>query len=208
MTSKGPSPVDPQPAETSVSRRSLLTTLGVAGVASAAAVAIATPASASPPYPTTEADRDLLSRTLRVELAAKRLYDDAVASGIGEEAAAVAEVFGGNHEAYADQMAAITGISADTFDESFYEQRAAAFASGDVVEFATAAWELENSMAATYIDLFNDFESIDAHTVVSSIVVVNGRMATVLADLAGVTAFGEVLRPEAEIITLSEGENA
>lgn len=206
MTPKGHSPLDLESADTATPRRSLLGALGIAGLAGAAAIAVARPASAAP-YPTTESDRDLLGRALQLELAAKQLYRDAVESGLDGAALLVAQTFGGNHEAYADQMAAITGISANTFNEEAYEARSDEFSTGDVTEFATAAWELENSAAATYTELFNDFESIDAQTLISSIVVTNGRMATVLADLAEVTNFSEIFEPNAETIALTGGED-
>jgi len=207
MTPKGHSPVDLESADTATTRRSLIGALGVAGLASAAALAVARPAAASP-YPTTESDRELLGQALQLELAAKLLYGDAVESGLDGAALLVAQTFGSNHEAYADQMAAITGISANTFNEAAYEARKDAFSTGDVVEFATAAWEFENSAAATYTELFNDFESIDAQTLISSIVVINGRMATVLADLAEVSSFSEIFEPNAEVIAFTGGENA
>lgn len=207
MTPKGRSPVDLESAETATSRRSLFGAVGVAGLASAAALAVARPAAAAPPYPTTASDRELLGKAQQLELAAKMLYRDAVSSGLDGASLAVAQTFGDNHEAYADQMAASTGISADTVDQQAYDARKDAFSTGDVVEFATAAWELENSAAATYTDLFNDFESIDAQTLISSMIVVNGRMATVLADLAGITNASEVLEPNAQTIAFAGGED-
>lgn len=207
MTSKGHSPVDLQPAETATSRRSLLGALGVAGLASAAVVAVAQPASASPsPYTTTDSDRDLLGRLLQLELAMRQLYHDAADSGLDGAPLGVAQTFGSNHEAYADRMAAITGISADTVNEALYETRKDEFSTGDPVEFATAAWELENSAAATYTELFNDFESVDAQSLISSIVVVNGRMATVLANLAEVSNFSELFEPTGQIISVEEDQ--
>ena len=204
MTPKGHSPVDLESAQTATSRRSLVGALGVAGLASAIALAVARPASAAPYSPTPE-DSAILEQALQIELAAKRLYGDALAAGLTDVAAQVAQTFGDNHEAYADQFAGITGISADTYDEAFYDEHKDAFATGDLAEFAQAAWELENNLAATYTKLFTSLESVESQTVVSSIVVINGRMATVLADLAGVSSDLDLMfDPPAEIITLPE----
>lgn len=205
MTPKGHSPVDLQSADTATSRRSLIGALGAAGLVGAAALAVASPAAASP-YTTTDTDRELLGRALQLELAARRLYQEAAESGLTDKAREVAQTFGGNHEAYADQMAAITGISANTYNEAAYEARVDSFTSGDATEFATAAWELENAAAATYTGLLNDFESIDAQSLIAAIVVVNGRMATVLADLAEVSNVSEVFSPSAELIDVTAGE--
>ena len=192
-------------AEPATSRRSLIGALGAAGLASAAALAVARPASAAPNSPT-EPDKAVLEQALQLELAAKLLYRDAVEAGLTDAALEVAQVFGDNHEAYADQFAAITGISADTYNETFYDELKDEFATSDAAQFAQAAWELENNFAATYTELFTGFESVESQTVVASIVVLNGRMATVLADLAGVSdQLNLVFDPPTEIVTLTEG---
>jgi hypothetical protein len=204
MTPKGHSPVDLEPGA-ALPRRSLL---GVVGAAGAVALAAARPASASAPFTTTTRDRELLGAAMQLELAAARLYRDAEAAGLRDVALLVAQTFGSNHTAYADQMAAITGISANTINVEAYERRAEQFGSGDPTEFAVAARELENAAAASYTALFDEFTSIDAQTVVSSIVVVNGRMATVLADLAGISEAGEIFEPDADIIAIVTEEDA
>jgi hypothetical protein len=205
MTPKGHSPVDLDSAETATSRRSLIGALGVAGLASAAALAVARPVSAAPFSPT-PSDSAILNQAMQLELAARRLYADALAAGLSGEAASVATEFGTNHGAYADQFAAITGISANTYNEAAYNARKSDFATSDPVKFAKAAWELENSAAATYSDLFTKFEASNAQTVVASIVVVNGRMATVLADLAGVSDdYSLLFDPPSTIIVLTGG---
>jgi hypothetical protein len=206
MTPKGHSPVDLESAEPATSRRSLLGALGVAGLAGVAAVAVARPASAAPqPYSPTPSDREILSQALQLELAVQRLYREAIDAGLDGEAAEVARVFAKNHEYYADQFAAITGISANTFNEEAFEANRAAFATADVAEFAVAAWTLENNAAVTYRELLTEFEAIEAQQSVSAIAVMNGRMATVLADLAGVSDDLDVLfDPPGEAITLTD----
>jgi hypothetical protein len=208
MTSKGHSPVDLVTAEPATSRRSLIGALGAAGLASAAALAVARPASAAP-YSPTAPDKAVLEQALQLELAAKLLYRDAVEAGLTDAALEVAQVFGDNHEAYADRFAAITGISADTYNEAFYDEFKDEFSTSDAAQFAQAAWGLENNFAATYTELFNEFEAVESQTVVASIVVINARMATVLADLAGVSdQLDLVFDPPSEIITLTEAEES
>jgi hypothetical protein len=195
--------VDLEPAEHATTRRSLIGALGAAGLVGVAAVAVARPASAAP-YGTTSADADLLVPMMRIELAARRLYLDA-APFLADDAKLVAETFAGNHAAYADEFAAATGVSADAYDEAFYAENAAAFETSDVAEFAVAAWELENNFAATYTELLNELEAVESRTNVSAIAVVNGRMATILADLAGVSDdLDVVFDPPAEPIDLAE----
>jgi hypothetical protein len=205
MTSKGPSPVDLVSAETPTSRRSLIGALGVAGLAGAAALAVARPATAAP-YSPTGADAELLEPAMRVELAARRLYREAAAVLPGS-AAPVATVFAANHEAYADRFAASTGISANAFDEAFYEENARAFSTSSVTDFAEAAWTLENNLAATYTEMSQELESTEARTMIAAITVMNARMATVLTELAGVSDnLDVVLDPPAEAIELGGGQ--
>jgi hypothetical protein len=208
MTPKGHSPVDLESAEPASSRRSLIGALGVAGLASAVAVAAARPAQAAPPSSPTAADKEILGQLLQLELAANRLYDEALAAGLDGDAALVAEVFGKNHEYYADQYAAITGISADTIDEAAYRANRQAFATSDVAQFAVAAWTLENDSAVTYNELLTQLEAVEAQQTVAAIAVMNGRMATVLAGLAGVSDDSAILfDPPATPITL-DGETS
>ena len=212
MTPKGHSPVDLDSAEPATSRRNLIATLGTAGLAGALAVAVARPVHAAPPNSPTPGDRDLLGQALKLELTARRLYGDAIDAGLSGDAAEVARVFGKNHEYYADQFAAITGISANQYDEAAYEANTDAFATSDVGEFAVAAWTLENNAAVTYAELLNELEAVESQRAVASIAVMNARMATVLADLAGVSDDVEILfDPPGEAITLgatSDGETS
>jgi len=208
MTPKGHTPVDLESAQPATSRRSLVGALGVAGLVTGAALAVARPVSAAP-YPPTDTDNAKLTQAQQLELAAKLLYRDAAEAGLTDAALEVAQVFGDNHEAYADQFAAMTGVSADTFNAAAYEERKDDFSTSDVAQFTAAAWELENNLAATYSDLFDSFESVQAQTVVASIVVVNARMATVLADLAGLSDDVNILfDPPAELITLTEPQES
>jgi hypothetical protein len=201
MTSKGHSPVDPVSAETPTSRRGLIGALGVAGLAGAAALAVARPATAAPHTPTA-ADSQLLEPAMRLERAARRLYRDA-AEVLPESAAPVAETFAANHDAYADRFAASTGISANAYDEAFYEENARAFSTSSVTDFAVAAWTLENNLVATYTEMSNELESVQARTTVAAMTVMNARMATVLTELAGVSDdLDLVLDPPAEAIVL------
>ncbi len=208
MTPKGHSPVDLESAQTATSRRSLVGALGVAGLASAVALAVARPVSAAPNSPTAE-DSTILEQALQIELAALLLYRSALEAGLADDAALVAQVFGVNHQTYANQFAAITGISANTYNEAFYAEYKDRFATSDPTEFALAAWELENNSAATYTELFTSLKAVQSQTVVASIVVINGRMATVLADLAGASSdFDLLFDPPAEIIAPSEPQSS
>jgi hypothetical protein len=176
--------VDPEPAATT-SRRQLIGALGAAGLAGVAAVAVARPAAAAPPASPTADDRDVLSQAMQVELTAAALYQTAIDAGLDAETAELADIFRANHTAYADQIAGWAGLSANTRNEELLAQFESAFDTSDTVAFATAANQMENTLAETHTGLLTGYESVDARTLTSSIVVVEARMATVLADVAG-----------------------
>ena len=169
--------MDPQPAAPA-SRRSLL---GIAGLAGAAAVLIGAQRTSAAANRPTDADRELLTQALGIELAMRDLYRLASAAGADELFAAFAE----NHRGYADSISAITGQPARDRDEELYSQYEADFDSSDTASVASAAYELEQEAVATHLGLVGEYEGTDAVTVGTAILVIEGRMATVLAELAG-----------------------
>jgi hypothetical protein len=177
MNPKGPSLVDPQPAAPA-SRRSLL---GIAGLAGAAAVLIGAQRTSAAANQPTAADGELLTQALGVELAVRDLYRLAAAAGADELFTAFAE----NHRGYADSISAITGQPARDRDEDLYSRYESDFDSSDTASVASAAYEVEQELVATHLGLVGEYEGTDAVTVGTAILVVEGRMATVLAELAG-----------------------
>jgi len=213
MTPKGHPLVDLETAETApspdaTSRRGLLGALGAAGLAGAAALTISRPASAAPVSPT-DADKQLLDAAMRLELTARDLYLEGLGAGIVGDDAALVQVMADNHAAYAEAIAGASGFSAQGRDEELFDELQIDFAISDVERFAEAAWQLENDLAATHTELMSDYESTDARTLTASIVVVEGRMGVVLADLGGFADdVDELLDPPASPITPSSGGDA
>lgn len=203
MTSKGPSPVDPEPAAPTSSRRQLIGTLGAAGLAGAAAVALARPAAAAPPSSPTPEDRDVLALAMQVELTAAALYQVAIDAGLDAETADLANTFRANHTAYADKIAGRAGLSANTRNQDLFDELESAFDTSDTVAFATVANELENTLAETHTGLLTGYVSVDARTLTASIVVVEARMATVLADVAGIADdLDDLFEPDSEPLSV------
>jgi hypothetical protein len=198
--------VDLESPAPTTSRRGLIGALGAAGLASAAALAISRPASAAPPTSPTADDREVLREAMRFELAASALYEEAAAAGLADVAGELAVVFAENHVSYADEIAGIAGLSADTMNDEIFGQFRSAFATDDVAAFTEAAISLENTAAATHTELLADYVSVDARTVTAAILVVEARMATVLTHLNDpATDLDDVFEPEAEALTLSGG---
>jgi hypothetical protein len=196
--------VDLDSAAPATSRRGLIGVLGAAGLASAAALSIARPASAAPNSPTEE-DKVFLRQAMELELTAQALYQEAIASGLSDVAGALAVVFAENHVTYADKIAGAAGFSANTRNEEVYELLKPAFATSDAEAFAEVAAGLENTAAATHTALLPEYVSVDARTLTASILVVEARMATVLADLQGITSLDDIFEPQAEPLDLTAG---
>ncbi|MEL6892758.1 MAG: ferritin-like domain-containing protein [Actinomycetota bacterium] len=177
-----------QPAP-ATSRRRLIGAAGLAGLASAATALTSSTVSAAPedqPNIPTEADTALLAQAMQLELAARDLYRRRLADDVGAgDISEVVSVMAENHEAYAQAIAGATGLSANTRNEAVYDSFVEAFEGGRT-QFATAARDLEEAAVATHTALLSEFQSADAVNLTASILVVEARHATVLADLLGV----------------------
>lgn len=198
MTRKDPSPVDLEIAEpatdTSLSRRSLVTRAGAAGLAGLAAAFVidrnSLASAAGPderPGVPTESDMALLSQVMGLELAIGELYRVA-SEGADEELAVLAGVMASNHRAYAEAIAGATGISAGVADPEVVADNLAAF-SGSTTEALTSAHEIEQTAVSTHTSLIGEYESSHAIALTASIAVVEARHATVIANLLGVDDF-------------------
>ncbi len=177
--------------DTSLSRRSLVTRVGAAGLAGLAAAfvidrnAIASAAPVEDPQGVpSESDMVFLAEVMRVELAASDLYLSAATDNTGDLEAAIT-VLAGNHRAYAQAIAGATGMSAGSADEELVAQYAPAFL-GSQTELLTSAHTLEQTLVATHTELIDQLESIHSITLVASIAVIESRHATVIAHALGV----------------------
>jgi hypothetical protein len=200
--------VDLETAERASSRRSFIGAVSAAGLASAAALAVARPASAAP-FAITAEDRELLDQAMRLELTARDLYLEALSAGLNDDISQVVETLSANHAAYAQAIAASTGTPAEGRNEELFAELSSAFATSDTEAFGMAGWNLENSMVATHTKLLSSYESFDAISLTGSILVVEARQATVLADIGGFSDDLDLLfEPPAEPLTLDGGSDA
>lgn len=213
MTSKGPSHVDLELAEPDASvpvgRRNLIGMAGVAGLAGAAAALLAgqtSLAAADEPGQPTDADRALLKQALSLELTASDLYRAQLdASPSGDLAVAVG-VMADNHRAYAETIAGIIGASAGRIgrNDDIYEANVEAFESPS--DFVLAAHTLEQIAVATHTALLAEYESAHAIGLTASILVVEARQATVLAEVAGVDDFDVLFGNDQSALDLEGSE--
>jgi hypothetical protein len=126
-------------------------------------------------------DRELLSFAQGAELAVHDLYLVAAESSrVDTEAAAAMRVFAEQHLAVAQAIAGLIGSDApNARAESVYASFRAAAASAP---FETMQ-ALENTLAATHTDLLGRIESLDAATMVASVISVTARRAAVFGVL-------------------------
>ncbi len=178
--------------DTTMSRRSLVTAGGVAalgGVAAALLVdqsAFATAINDERPNVPTEADVALLEQVIALELAASELYRAKLESGAEGDVAVAVGVMAENHQAFAQAVSGITGLSAGEPNSEVLDANLSGFTGSDADFFATAHG-LEQTAAATHTALIAEFESDDAIALTASIALSEARHATVLADLLGVS---------------------
>lgn len=156
------------------SRRALL---GAGAVGVALALAGGRPAAAT----TGLSDDDLAigGFAIRLELAVRDLYDAAIDAGADGD---VWVVMREQHEAYAQQLAGVTGLSAGERDDATFDSLVAEFATADPL---AAALAVENTAAATHTDLLGRVDDDGMAAAMASFVSMESRHATVLAGLAG-----------------------
>ncbi len=202
MNPKGRSPVDLEPADPATSRRSLIRVAGAAGIVGAAAALVSRPVSAAPaPVPPNETDTALLEQAMLLELTAHDLYRDAlVSSTFPAETAQLVEVLAANHEAFGQSIAGVAGLSATGRNETVYDSLSASFST----DFVLAAHQLEQTAVSTHTELLGIYESLQAVELTASILVVEARQATVLADVAGVSDLDIVFGNEQPPVGLAE----
>ena len=199
-------------ADTSLSRRRLVTAAGATGLAGLAAAFVmdrnALVAASAPDEATrrpTDADMALLAQVIGLELAASDLYR-AAGENASEDLAVAIGVMGDNHRAYAEAIAGITGMSARGRNDDVYDANIDGF-TGSNDDFFLTAHTLEQVAVATHSDLMQQYESLHAIELTASIAVVEARHATVLADLLGIDDLDVLFGNEESPLELT-GEDA
>lgn len=162
---------------TATERQSRRALLGAGALGVALALAGARPAAAA----TGLSDDDLAlgGFAIRLELAVRDLYDAAIAAGADDD---VWVVMREQHEAYAQLLAGITGLSADERDDTTFDALVAEFATSDP---SAAALNVENTAAATHTDLLGRVDDVGIASAMASFVSMESRHATILAGLSG-----------------------
>jgi hypothetical protein len=128
-----------------------------------------------------DADAQSAAEAIAIELAARDLYDAAIAAGAADPLwGALRE----QHESYAQRLAGLVGASATGADADLFGELASTFG---VADPATAATELENTLVAGHIARLADVSGTDIVSALASIIASESRHAVVAARLAGQT---------------------
>jgi hypothetical protein len=177
------------------------TTLALAGWRTAAATTPPTP-----PARPTDGDVGLLASLQGMELAARDLYQTALDAGANDDGGVLATLRS-NHEGYANGISALIGGAAPQApDDALFEQFAGDFDTSDVSAVTEAAFEFESAAVATYLEALGELEGVEGAALVSSILIVESRSCTVLADMSGQGGdLDALLGHDASPFTLAEG---
>ena len=124
-------------------------------------------------------DLSIAGSGISMELAARDLYDSAIAADPDAE---VWTAMREQHEAYAQRLAGIAGISVTERGQAAFEGLGDGFATSDPAE---AALELENVLVATHLELMGQVDDVDLASAMASFVAMESRHATVLATISG-----------------------
>lgn len=144
-----------------------------------------TATTATPGAPT-GADADALAAMLGIELAAGELYRAAGDAGATTGNPDLFAVIGDSHDAYAESLAALVGLPVSgSIDAAFVDARRPDFESSDVAAVADAGYVLESELVRTYTELVGSVANVDAASLAASILIVESRHCTIMADLAG-----------------------
>ncbi len=163
------------------SRRALLGA-GVVGVALAVAGSSAVGAAAPQPND----DLAVADLAIAYELAARDLYDAAIAAGSSDE---LWHVLREQHESYAQRVSGLVGKPARVSSTALFDSLSGAFSASEPV---AAAMELENTLAATHTEWLAIVTSPNMAIAMASIAALESRHAAVLGIRSGITGGDEL----------------
>ena len=163
------------------------------GTGDTATTAAATTSTTGAPKRPTDEDVPLLVFAQQIEISAYALYQKSLDLSFTDEQRTVIEVVYQSHLSYAQALSGFLGREASNeSDEELISTREADFGA-DVETMLQAAYDLESSLVATHIQQIGELEGTDAVNLLSSVVTVEARNGTVLADLMGSTDLSVLL---------------
>ena len=164
--------------------------------------AAATTTTSAPPKRPTDDDVSLLGFAQSVEIAAFRLYEQALANdGFDDNDRAVLATIHDAHQAYASSLSGFLGREAPNEVNPLFDDVKSSF-TGDRSSVLDAAYQLESTAVATHTDILEELRGTDGAGLLASILIVEARHGTVISYLNGSTDLDELLvDPEADALT-------
>jgi hypothetical protein len=166
----------------------------------------ATTTTTTPPKRPSGDDVALLGFSQSVELAARNLYDVALAAdGFDDNQRAVLATLRESHDAYAASLSGMLGRNAPQVVNPVFDDVQSTF-SGDVSSVLQAAYGLESTAVATHTAILGELQGTDGASLIASILIVEARHGTVLAYLGGATSLDDLLvNTEADALAPADG---
>ena len=149
----------------------------------------------APPKRPSDADVALLGFSQSVELAARNLYDVALATSVFQfdgDTKAVLATIRESHDAYAASLSAILGRQAPQAVNPVFSTLQSSFG-GDKKSILEAAYGFESTAVATHIDVLRKLQGTDGASLIASILIAEARHGTVLAYMNGSTDLDKLL---------------
>jgi Asp/Glu/hydantoin racemase len=128
-----------------------------------------------------DADAQSAAEAIAIELAARDLYDAAIAAGASDP---LWEALREQHESYAQRLAGLIGATAAGADADMFGELEGTFG---VADPAAAAVELENTLVAGHVARLGEVSGTELVSALASIVAAESRHAVVTGRLAGET---------------------
>lgn len=163
------------------SRRALL---GAGVIGAALAVTGSRSVSAAAPVPNDDAS--IAAQAMGFELAARDLYDAAIAAGSTDD---LWHIMREQHESYAQRVSGLVGKPANSPSATLFDSSTASFSSKNPL---LAAMELENTLAATHTEWLATVTDPNMAIALASFIAMESRHAAVLGLLADVAPGDEL----------------
>lgn len=169
-----------EPADTVLSRRSLLGTgvVGAGVLGAALALGMSSPAGAAPGSVSAD-DQALIAFAVGLELTARDLYQAAIDAGNDTPGWPILRQ---QHASYAERLAGLVGLSANARNEDVFGQLSGAFTGDRPVN---AAYTLEDTAAATHIELLGLVTDVRLAEQIAAVAAMESRHAAYLAERSG-----------------------
>jgi hypothetical protein len=175
------------------------------GTTATGGTAAATTTTAPPLRPTAD-DTSLLGFAQQLEIAAMRLYDQALAQvkWTPDQQSVVATIRQ-QHAAYSASLSGLLGRNApNSKSDQIFSKFSSGF-TGDAKTVLLSAWQLESSAVATHLDILAKLQGVNGAALLASIQITEARNGTVLADMASISDEAKLLVDTEEPSLLGNG---